>query len=242
MIGITVCVGYDDLLEITLPRAMQHFDQVTVVTSEDEVWVGTICGRPVGRYRTDVLYRHGASFNKGAALEEALAAMKPSGWICHFDADILLPKEMDLSAIQPGHLYIPRRRVCRNAHEYTGQTDWSQWPLMQELYPFDCGCFQLFHAEDPVLATRPWYPVHWKHAGGSDTEFNGKWSDDKRHYLPFEVLHLGEPYMNWHGRQTRRLDGTLPEGAELSARRLAEMRALRRKHGYEKERIGRETT
>jgi hypothetical protein len=240
IIAITVCVGYDDYLSITLPRAMEHFDSVTVVTTEDEVWVGSVDGRSVGRYRTDVFYDHGASFNKGAALEEALAAIKPSGWICHFDADILLPAEMDLSGIEPGNLYVARRRICKNPREHTGQADWSEWPLMQELYPFDCGCFQLFHADDPVLATRPWYPVHWKHAGGFDTEFNGKWPDDKRHYLPLEVLHLGEPYKNWHGRQTPRMDGTVPQTAGTARQKLDEMYAMRRKHGFEKEWIQRQ--
>jgi len=34
--GITVSVGYDDLLAITLPRNARHFERVVVVSSPDD--------------------------------------------------------------------------------------------------------------------------------------------------------------------------------------------------------------
>jgi hypothetical protein len=201
--------------------------------------MGACFGQSLGTelHRTDAFTRHGASFNKGLALEEGFDVLGRNGWICHLDADIVLPLELDLSGIGPGHLYVARRRLCLDPRDYTGQTDWSHWPLIPEKAPFDCGAFQLFHGDDPVLATRPWYPVDWVHAGGSDTEFNAKWPADKRHYLPFEVLHLGEPYRNWHGRQTPRLDGTVPEGAAQAREAMAAMYAARGKQGYEGEKL-----
>ncbi len=237
--AFTVSVGFDDLLGVSLPRNAPHFKEIVIVTTPADYATQLVVTalEKATCFRTDAFYDDGATFNKGRSLELALSVLSGKDWICHLDADIVLPAEMDLSGIEPGHLYVARRRLCLDPREYTGQTDWSHWPLIPEKDPFDCGAFQLFHADDPVLATRPWYPTHWKHAGGSDTEFNAKWPADKRHYLPLEVLHLGEPYRDWHGRQTPRLDGTVPEGAAHAREAMEGMYAARGKYGYKGEKL-----
>lgn len=238
MNAITLCVAYDDLLAITLPAALQHFGRVVVVTVESD-WqtIALASGKRRQLCFSKRLYAYGASFNKGAALEEGFDAMGRNDWICQFDADCLLPPWTDFSGIEPGNLYVARRRTCDDPRQYRQDREWSEYPLVEEKSPFDCGCVQVFHADDPVLATQPWYPTHWKHAGECDREFNAKWPEGKRHYLPFEVLHLGEPYKNWHGRQTRRLDGMLPDGAAEARLRTEAMYRARGKHGYRMERL-----
>jgi len=238
MNSITVSVNYDDLLALTLAGNRHHFQIVVVVTSKDDHQTRLVAeqlGCPT--YLSEGFHANGASFNKGLAIEEALSALSWNGWICHFDADIVLPVKMDFTNIEPGNLYTACRRLCRDPSDYHGQQDWSGFPLVPEKDPFDCGAVQFFHTDDPVLTTRPWYPTEWKHAGVSDTVFNAKWPANKRHYLPFEVLHLGEPYVNWHGRQTRRLDGTILEGAAEARKAMKLMYAARRKRGYELEKL-----
>jgi hypothetical protein len=70
------------------------------------------------------------------------------------------------------------------------------------------GFFQLFNAEDPAIKNRrPWYGTRWKHAGGCDSDFQNMWSKDNKIKLPFNVLHYGDPGVNWHGRATEYING-----------------------------------
>jgi hypothetical protein len=77
------------------------------------------------------------------------------------------------------------------------------------------GYFQLFHASDPVLQRTPWHETDWTWAGGADSFFHQKWSESNKVRPPFEVLHLGPPFINWCGRVTPFADGTTPEKAML---------------------------
>jgi hypothetical protein len=241
--GLTVCVEFDDLLRRTLPRNAGHFDYLLVVTSPHDR--GTLeAVRDVSEehgldhvdvYRTDAFYQRGAAFNKGMCLEHGLDIVGRSGWLLVWDVDIVMPDAMDLSHVEPGRLYCPRRRMCRNIGEYTGQRDWSRWPALKETEP--AGYYQLFHAADPVLRVRPWYAIDWRHAGGYDTEFQARWPGHRKARLPFEVLHLGEAYLNWHGRVQARADGTVPPEADKRRQAQLQMYAQRRKWGFKKERL-----
>jgi len=179
--GLTVCVEFDDLLRLTLPRNARHFGHLLVVTSPDDR--GTLEAIDqvtrehgldnVDVYLTNAFTKRGAVFNKGMCLEHGLDVVGRSGWLLVWDVDVVMPDVMDLSQAEAGKLYCPRRRMCRNVTEYTGQRDWSRWPILKEIEL--AGYYQLFHAEDPVLKTRPWYSIDWRHAGGYDTEFQARW-------------------------------------------------------------------
>uniref|UniRef100_A0A6M3XFY5 Putative glycosyltransferase n=1 Tax=viral metagenome TaxID=1070528 RepID=A0A6M3XFY5_9ZZZZ len=233
MRAITTCIQFDDLLAITLPQNARHFEHVLVATTpEDKATQAVVASvENATCFCTDAFYRGGASFRKGLAVEEGLDQLGRDGWIVIFDADIVMPEKMDLSTIERGNLYCPHRRICNDSREYAWSTirNWNGWPLMDDRE--HAGYWTLFHADDPVLKQRPWYGTNWKHAGGCDSDFQAKWPAARKIWLPFEVLHLGPTGINWHGRCTPMLDGTVfPEAA---ARREAHLEMLRQRaqHG-----------
>lgn len=263
MKGILVCVDYWDILNLTLPRNAPHFDELMIVTANEQYpqqYMPDTLPRNVSLYRTDAFWRKGASFNKGLAIEEAFNALGRTGWIVVLDADIVLPPPLSLHWVElgpsraglaegiwsnvtevqyaeAGNLYNPPRRMLENPAAYREDLDWKTLPLRIE-YPGEYpGYFQQFHASDPVLAKRPWYATNWRHAGGCDTDFHKRWPKERKHCLNFEVLHLGPTNVNWCGRVTPHLDGTVAPEAEERAKRLASFMRGRRQYGYSREMI-----
>lgn len=206
MNAILTCVDFADILAVTLPRMVEVFANVLVVTSHRDEETYSLAYRTGGAtpYRTDAFWQGGASFAKGHALEEGLCFLGKAGWIAILDADILLPADVDLSGVEEGNLYSPFRRICETQEEF-GQ-DWSSYPRGPErLNQEFAGYFQLFHADDPVLeGGRPWYisDTWWKTAQGCDTDFYRRWPRGSLKRLPFEVLHLGPVCQNWSGRRS----------------------------------------
>ena len=223
MLAIVTCVNYDDFLRITLPRTLEAFDEVLVVTTlEDNRTRNHVkrlrkgMGRKLMCWPTHAFHRHHATFNKGAALDEAIACSH-GDWICVLDADILLPEKMDLSGIQRGCLYSPRRRMMWDQGPIPPESEWNALEHGPEdrndirfRHQFGSGVgyagyFHLFHADD--LGPLPWYESDtWKSAQGCDTEFTMRWPSQQFRRPPFEVLHLGQPRVNWNGRVSERWD------------------------------------
>jgi hypothetical protein len=207
--GLTVCVEYDDLLAITLPRNIQHLEECLVVTSTKDKRTQALA-ESIPRVRvhaTDAFYRNGAKFNKGAAIEEAFDVLGREGWILIWDSDILFPFHVPHFRRESGCLYTARRRILEDYSQWQSHlVDWFRLPLRPDSNQF-YGYFQLFHATDPVLEKRPWYGVAHTHAGGGDNYFQKRWPKSRKIRPPFEVLHLGPCDANWFGRATPRLDG-----------------------------------
>ena len=90
--AVTACVGFDDLLDVTLALNHPLVDTMIVVTSHDDTATqlvakkhGAIC------VQTDLMRKNGRGFNKGAAINAALGRFQYFGWRLHLDADIMLP-------------------------------------------------------------------------------------------------------------------------------------------------------
>lgn len=223
--AVLTCVDYDDYLALTLPRNARFFERIVVVTvASDEGTRRVVASVPNAlRCVTDAFYRRGAVFNKGAALEAGFDFLGRAGWICVLDADTLLPGDADLAfACRPeriGTLMGCHRLILPASAVQPDGIDHSRAVPCPEDGPADIpGFFQLFHADDPRLASRPWYPTEWEHAGGCDTEFYEKWAPSARMKLEMVVYSLGEPFANWAGRITPRLDGSpIPNAAEREA-------------------------
>jgi hypothetical protein len=216
MNAILVSVDFSDLLALTLPYNRHHFDDVAVVTSRaDYDNVLPIAGaNNAWTYSTDAFYRDGATFNKWAALEEGLDYMGRTGWICLMDVDILWPRIVDKSTLEVGNLYTPHRRIWANpSATIPDEALWTDYPVTQRHEEF-AGYTQIFHGSDPHLGPAPWHELDWRHAGGADSFFQAKWPAARKVRPPFEVLHLGQPGQDWCGRVSRRVDGSVPEGAE----------------------------
>jgi hypothetical protein len=109
--AVTVCMGFDDMLDLTLGMNHPHLDTMIVVTSHEDRATqlvarkhGAIC------VLTDLHKKNGRSFNKGAAINAGLGHFQWNGWRLHLDADIALPDNFrrilfNHSALDPDCLY-----------------------------------------------------------------------------------------------------------------------------------------
>lgn len=213
--GITISVGYDDLLSITLRRNMRHMKECLVVTHPSDHRTKDLVLSVDGAslYETTAFYEHGAKFNKGLAMELGFESMGRSGWMLVWDADILFPEVMNLDFVDPGNLYTPQRRILANPNLWREDIDWASLSVRPDVE--FAGYFQLFHADDPVLRNRPWYGIDYSHCGGCDYVFQEKWPSSRKIRPGFEVLHIGPCDTNWFGRSSERSDGEpVPQAAE----------------------------
>ena len=231
--ALTVCVGYDDFLRLSLPRILPHVSQFLVITSSADKRTQDLVTEfsdKVKVYVTDVFYEQGASFNKGAAIEQGFDALGRDGWFLVMDADIVVPARLPQLSLRPGYLYSSARRILSDVAGLTDVStiDQESLPLRKECSHY--GYFQLFHSSDPLMRRRPWYDVDWMHAGGCDATFRKRWPKHKRIKLPFEVVHLGDPDRNWFGRVVPRIDNQ-EQDAEADER-AAKLTALHRKYGW----------
>ena len=228
MNALTVCVDYDDLLQITLPYNCRYFDKIVIVTSpKDTATFDFALSRSnVEVLATDTFYKDGASFAKGLAIEEGLDHLGRDGWICIVDADVIIPEDVLVTCPQVGYLYTPHRYLLEDPRKWSPDLDWKSLPTVRESE--HAGYCQFFHADDPVLKdARPWYGTRWKHAAGCDSDFQAHWDKDHKIRLPWKVLHIGPHGLNWHGRFTPKLDGSTPPNA--NACREAQERMYRRR-------------
>ena len=267
MKAILVSVDFTDILSITLPYNRHHFDEVWIVTTQDEVgspkMMQMAADNRATLFGTDAFYEDGAIFNKWKALEQGLEAMGRGGWICIMDADVLWPKEVELcgcpchsgiggmmhftACCKPdcgliqGRLYTPKRRMFTDLTKpIPPESEWGNCPYHHYLAEWS-GYTQIFHGSDPALPKPPWHDTSWSHAGGGDSFFSFMWTADKRVRPPFEILHLGDS-LNWCGRTINYVDGTKPAEANQRREQLTKLlheRSLKgsREDRYDHEKI-----
>jgi hypothetical protein len=236
MRAITACVQYDDYLKYALPTWLPYFDAVIVVTQhDDEATINMVLDMsfkldfPVDLHFTSAFTDNGAVFNRGAAIEEALDAAGRHGWICHMDADIIMPPELEWSEslLECGNLYGMQRRLLKEPTRQelsgivNGSLDHKQYPVRTEKMIY--GYFQLFHGEDKRLGKPPWYSPKWIHCAHCDLDFAKKWPATSRRWLIGELLHLGPRRQNLMGRVTERLDGKRVDGDVTKRQRMREV-------------------
>ncbi len=108
--AVTVSVGFDDMLDITIPLNHPHLDTLIVVTSHADRATqavarkhGAIC------VQTDLFTKNGRTFNKGAAINAGFSRFQYHGWRLHLDADIALPD--NFRRILFNHTYLDRHSI-----------------------------------------------------------------------------------------------------------------------------------
>lgn len=227
--SIVVCVEYDDFLAITLEKNRRHFDRTLVVTTwgdtkthdvaacyDCECFNTTAFTHDGTASGVDTMEHHQdkAAFNKGSAMEAGFDLLGREGWICVWDADILMPETVSVEGLDKSCLYTPIRHLLEDPTkhlDYVDESSWQSLPSPTRDYEFS-GYFQLFHAS---TVPPPWYGITSTHAGVCDSEFEVKFPEDKRKRPPFVVLHLGPEGTpnkgarvgnNWAGRVSPRID------------------------------------
>ncbi len=207
---ITVCENYDDYLAKTLPRNVAAIGprflarHIVIVTDAKDraTWkIGEYAGCTI--VLSSRLHEDGAKFAKGKAINDAIRAIEPTGWVLLLDADIILPsdfkKRIDLESLDRNTLYYALRGQFINGK-------------IRDLEANPFGYFQLFHMTAQSLFDRdPIYPEKSRSAGGDDDRFGlDVFSTENRELLPstFQVEHLdhGPMKQNWEGRKSPRID------------------------------------
>lgn len=217
-----VSVDFGDLLELTLPYNRHHWSEVMVVTHPSDVKTIDVAVRNSARvFLTEAFYRDGAKFNKFLALEEGLEWFGRRGLMALVDADVFWPRKLPLrhDQFRQKFLYsfMRRRLLLDVTGEVPPEDEWESLPLdtQDPAVHSECmGYTQIFHADDPVLASTPWHRTDLTHAAMGDSLFQRKWDLSRKFWMDGCVLHLGEYAKNWCGRVTRYRDGTMPKAAE----------------------------
>lgn len=225
---VTTCVGFDDMLDVTLALNNPHFDTAIVVTSYDDHKTHNVC-RKHGAIcvPTDLFKKNGRNFNKGAAINDGFNRFQYWGWRAHMDCDIVVPDNFrrllfNHSTIDRHCLYGADRidvlglpalaKISKNPqHWYStflmtdrgGPVSPRYVNTLHGYVPI--GFFQLWHSS----CQKP-YPYSLGTAAHDDVMFSTLWPKECRRILPTAVMfHLvSEPAtlgQNWDGRKSKRL-------------------------------------
>lgn len=103
--AVTTCVGFDDILDITLKENHPHVDTMIVVTAHSDKATQAVC-RKHGAVcvQTDLFQKNGRNFNKGAAINAGFNYFQYHGWRLHLDSDIVLPDNFRRMLFNHTHL------------------------------------------------------------------------------------------------------------------------------------------
>lgn len=230
--AVTTCVGFDDMLDVTLGFNHPHLDTMIIVTSHDDRQTqrvaqkhGAIC------VTTDLFQKNGRAFNKGAAINAGFGYFQWSGWRMHLDADIALPDNFrrmlfNHTYLDRGTLYGADRVNVIGAAEIaalkTQPAQYSERIFVES--PIARGVMGRFvhplHGYLPIGYFQLWnalrqmdYPYSLGHAAHDDGLFAMLWPESKRALLPSVIVYhlsMAPPVVmqNWNGRTSARLDQT----------------------------------
>ena len=230
---VVVSLNYGDFLAQTLPMNLAHVDRLVVVTGHEDAVTRDVCHKwSVECILTDIFTEKGDTFNKGAAINFGLGALRQKGWMLQLDADVVLPvtcrNMLDKSALQ---------RDCLYGAERCNVVGWEQWHALKRRWHDDpqfgyhyimstsadypvganvvhkqwgytpVGYFQLWHSEY-MRKYGLRYPETEGSAENMDVQWAARWPRKSRLLLPtLRVFHLESEAVqmgtNWQGRKTK---------------------------------------
>lgn len=215
--AVTVCVQYDDFLQVSARYNRHLFDRWLVVTEPTDIRTRDVCRR----FGLEVLTTrdNGSEFRKGRLIERGLQHLSAEGWRCHIDSDVVLPQHfralLEAAELQTTNIYGADRIMIRS---------WAEWQrFLQSGYLWDgchsycnhvpfpkgfelgarwvdlglgyvpIGFFQLWHSSEDQfkgIRNRP-YPSAHNDACRTDVQFALQWDRPQRELLgEFVVAHL----------------------------------------------------
>lgn len=198
--GITVCVNYADYLKYSIGNA-KLFNSFTVITVEQDKDTIDLCEKNGVKYVFSERLLENGGFHKGKAINDGLAQINPKTYVCHVDADIILPPE-----IGP---YLEKAAFCNSCiyglyGRYNIETPLEFAELMNrgeiskdevETEFRHAGYFQLWY-----IGLRRFYPEQSNSAGLDDIMFLDQFQGANRKHMDFFCLHLGPKWVNHNGR------------------------------------------
>jgi hypothetical protein len=195
---VIVSVNYNDYLKISLENNTKIFDNITVVTSEDDIECQEICNNyGVNYIISKRIYENGDSFNKGKAINDGIRSLKNPDWILILDADIVVNGKFDINDLNTDILYYSNRYICNKYEDYIefkeGRINIENIGRLEN--KVGLGFFQLYN----YRFNRFLYPENFKDAGWSDIKFRDKFNI-KEKVENINCIHLGDVMLNWGGR------------------------------------------
>lgn len=193
--AITICVNYDDFLEITLPRNIKHFDKYYIVTTPTDTKTIQVCQKvandnptKIHCITTDVFTWKGAKFNKGAAIDLAIQNLKYQDWVGTIDSDTLLHNTFRQDfldfATDIECSYASRRYDVPTFNEWKeidGNPDLIKTKRLYRGIGYGNNFFWNYRSnifQDILERTGGWpYPNWFPHVAESDWMFRNLWSD-----------------------------------------------------------------
>jgi FkbM family methyltransferase len=153
---VIVCKDYSDYLEITLPINKIHFDNIVVVTSEDDLSTINLCKNlDVNCLIYPDFYKNNAKFNKGGAINFAIHNLKFKDWVVSLDSDIIMPNNFrelfDIDTRDINKFYGSYRRFIPSLKDYeylkNGTKDKNEFEAIEGS---GCGFWQCFNLNSIV--------------------------------------------------------------------------------------------
>jgi hypothetical protein len=232
IIAALASVNYCDFLKLALPFNAKIFDDIYVVTINEDHECIDICSKYDNVHAfivdRDVFEKNEASFNRGAAyniLFNYLSQKEFNEWICLCDSDIIFPPNLKDLAINliPNKMYSLPRSFCKNEEEYknylshinSGKSHSSgAWGHPKSA--IGIGYMQLFKFGNHIRM-----PENFKDVGKIDHKFRTTYFGGHRqnngnnclHLSPRKehglnniefCVHLGPRAINWAGRKSER--------------------------------------
>ena len=200
---IITSVDYNDFLILSLENNTKYFENITVVTSNDDIICQNICkSYGVKCITTDAFYEDDFVFNKGKAINIGIESIVNPEFILLLDADIIVTNKFDLSNLELDTLYTSDRWICYNHFQYEkwekGETSVNNLPKYERDNGY--GFFQLFNFNNSLDVK--WYPSELENSSHPDLKFSSLFS--KKQTIDVDIIHLGDVKKNWNGRKSEK--------------------------------------
>jgi hypothetical protein len=121
---ITVCKKYSDFLKITLPINKKYFDNVLVITDQEDIETQELCKKEnVNFVIYDGFNKMNAKFNFGGARNFGIQNLKYYDWVVFLDSDIIIEDQnfrriVDIDNIDINKFYGSYRRFIPTHKDY----------------------------------------------------------------------------------------------------------------------------
>lgn len=199
-------VNYNDYLILTLERNTKIFENITVFTTPDDTTCHQICEKFDVKYvKTNVMFESGAKFNKGRLMEFAINMLDNPEFILLLDADMIINEKIDTQYLEKNVLYTTDRYIIPDFSLWQNYLSHPEEVISQiptNVNERGIGFFQLFHIDSDCLNKNAIYPTDSIDASWTDLKFRDKFS--KKLNLDLQAIHLGPPYLNWSGRNSKK--------------------------------------
>ena len=198
---IITSVDYNDFLILSLENNTKYFENITVVTSNDDIICQNICkSYGVKCITTDSFYEDDFLFNKGKAINIGIESIVNPEFILLLDADIIVTNKIELSNLETDTLYTSDRWICYNHFQYErwrkGETQVNNLPKYERDNGY--GFFQLFNFNNSLDVK--WYPSDVENSSHPDLKFSSYFP--KKQTIGVDIIHLGDVKKNWNGRKS----------------------------------------